>query len=273
MLQPSASTTTSEGHQTKLNSRSTLKSISGAFHLALHPRMYSSYITSHYHRNHASPISVVTLWETILHTAIRHELQFINMTKQDHSEGGRVTKHMSRRQEKKAAKKRERAQSSSEYNTQCMHNSPLIVSGVLADAAAALRNSRARRLHQIIRKPGRGGLTPQAAQQLQNYFSKNAPKSEKLSLREMDESAAMIMLQLAAEEAGGGGLSYGDLRKVAEELSEKDGEGGREEGKVEKDAKTEEATEAKESRELKEGRGLGDDVAKEFKLCIRSAKN
>ena len=221
------------------------------------------------------PLHQSSLYGKQFYTAIRHELQFINMTKQDHSEGGRVTKHMSRRQEKKAAKKRERAQYSSEFNPQCMHNSPLIVSGVLADAAAALRNSCARRLHQIIRKPGRGGLTPQAAQQLQNYFFKNAPQSEKLSLREMDESAAMIMLQLAAEEVGGGGLSYGDLRKVAEELFEKDGEGGREEGKVEKNAETEEATEAKESREVKEERGLGDDVAKanEVKLCIRSAKN
>ena len=193
------------------------------------------------------------------------------MTKQDHSEDGRVAKQSSRRQEKKAAKKRERAQSS---NPQCMHNSPLIVSGVLADAAAALRNSRARRLHQIIRKPGRGGLTPKAAQQLQNYFAKNASKSEKLSLREMDESAAMIMLQMAAEEVGGGGLSYGDMRQVAEELFEKDGEGGREAGKVEKVVGTEEATEAKESLEVKEERDLGDDVAKanEFKLCIRPAK-
>lgn len=196
------------------------------------------------------------------------------MTKQDHSENGRVAKQLSRRQEKKAAKKRERAQSSSEFNPQCMDNSPLIVSGVLADAAAALRNSRARRLHQIIRKPGRGGLTPQAAQQLQNYFSKKASKSEKLSLREMDESAAMIMLQMAAEEVGGGGLSDGDLRQVAEELFEKDGEGSREAGKVEKAVGTEAATEAKESLEVKEERDLGDDVAKanEFKLCIRPAK-
>ena len=196
------------------------------------------------------------------------------MTKQDHSEDGRVAKQLSRRQEKKAAKKRERAQSSSEYNPQCMDNSPLIVSGVLANAAAALRNSRARRLHQIIEKPGRGGLTPQAAQQLRKYFAKNASKSEKLSLREMDESAALIVLQMAAEEVGGGGLSYGDLRQVAEELSEKDGEGGREAGKAEKVVGTEVATEAKESLDVKEERDLGDDVAKanEFKLCIRPAK-
>ena len=88
----------------------------------------------------------------------------------------------------------------------------------------------------------------------------------------MDESAAMIMLQMAAEEVNGVGLSYGDLRKVAEELFEKDGEEGREDGKVEKDVETEEASEAKHSLEVNEERELEDAVAKatEFKLCIRS---
>ena len=52
----------------------------------------------------------------------------------------------------------------------------------------------ARLLHQIMRRPGRGGLSAKGAAQLRRYFSKRATEAGKLSLGDMDESAGMVML-------------------------------------------------------------------------------
>ena len=127
-------------------------------------------------------------------------------------------------------------------------------------------------------------MTAKGAEQLRQYFSKKATEAGKLSLGEMDESARMVMLQMAAEEVDSTGLSYGELRDVTEKklmakrADEQGGDG--KEGKVGKDVGTGLITEAKESAEpLDEGR-LGDEdwvgsgvaLANDFKLCIRSKK-
>ena len=148
-------------------------------------------------------------------------------------------------------------------------------------ADAALRNSRARRLHQIIRRPGRGGLTAKGAEQLRKYFPKQATEAGRLTLGEMDESAHMIMLQMAAEEVDAEGLSYGDLRQVTEELMMNRAEGGQGDGGEEKateDVGTKISLGAEEGRGLREEQGQGGEswagdgvaVVNEFKLCIRS---
>ena len=150
------------------------------------------------------------------------------------------------------------------------------------DADAALRNSRARRLHQIIRRPGRGGLTAKGAEQLQMYFSKKATEAGRLSLGPLDESARTVMLQMAAEEVDTEGLSYGDLRQVAEELmvnragDGKGGEGGDE--KTTGDVGTRMSLGAEGDQGLQEEHKQGDEswagdgvaLFNEFKLCIRS---
>lgn len=176
------------------------------------------------------------------------------MAHPDHSEGGRVTKPMSRRQEKKAGEKLKRAQSSK----------------VLADADAAIRNSRAVRLHQIIRRPGRGGLTAKGADQLQQFFSKKVPEREKPSLREMDDSASMMLLQMAAEEVDAGGLSYGELRQVTEEKmmasGAENGQGGERDGKAEEYMVTEEVMKVEEGMgsEDEDGEQSGVALAKDL---------
>ena len=141
-------------------------------------------------------------------------------------------------------------------------------------ADAALRNSRARLLHQIMRRPGRGGLTAQGAEQLRQYFSKKATEAGKLTLGEMDESARMVMLQMAAEEIDSEGLSYGELRDVAEKRMAKraEGERGGDDGKerVEKDVGTGFVAEAEGRLGEEEAVGSGVALANEFDLCIRS---
>ena len=49
-------------------------------------------------------------------------------------------------------------------------------------------------------KPGRGGLTAKGAAQLQRFFSKKAPESEKPSLRELDSTAILTLSQILFEE-------------------------------------------------------------------------
>lgn len=150
------------------------------------------------------------------------------------------------------------------------------------DADAALRNSRARRLHQIIRRPGRGGLTAKGAEQLRMYFSKKATEAGRLVLGELDESARMIMLQMAAEEVDAEGLSYGDLTQVTEELMAnrtgvgQGGDGGDEKATEDVGMRmalgAEEGQGLQEVQEQGEKSWKGDGVAliNEFKLCIRS---
>lgn len=153
------------------------------------------------------------------------------------------------------------------------------------NADAALRNSRAHCLHHIMRRPGRGGLTAKGAEQLRQYFSKKVPDTEKLSLREMDESAVMIVLQMAAEEVDTEGLSYGELRRVAEkELvanRAEDMKGGDGENEnLEEHVVTEMFMEAKESPNLQAEQILRDEnlvggsvaLGSVSKLCIRSKK-
>ena len=136
-----------------------------------------------------------------------------------------------------------------------------------------------------MRRPGRGGLSAEGAAQLRQYFSKNATEAGKLSLGDMDESARMVMLQMAAEEVDSSELSYGELRDVTEKKlmatrAEDEQGGDGEEEKVEKDVGTGLVTEAMESLEpLDEGRLEHEDwmrsgvaLANDFKLCIRSKK-
>ena len=136
-----------------------------------------------------------------------------------------------------------------------------------------------------MRRPGRGGLTAKGAEQLRQYFSKKASEAGKLSLGEMDESARMVMLQMAAEEVDSTGLSYGELRDVTEKKlmakrAEDEQGGGDEEEKVGKDVGTGLITEGKQSPEPLDEGGLGDEgwvgggvaLANDFKLCIRSKK-
>ncbi len=118
---------------------------------------------------------------------------------------------------------------------------------------AALRKSGARRLHSIMQNPGRGGLTPKGAEQLRKYFSRTVPENQKLSLREIDESAAIVLLQIAAEEVESGRLSREEMRQVSEkrlvanrteDSTRKGDEGG---GKVEEDVEMEGSMEATNS--------------------------
>ena len=98
----------------------------------------------------------------------------------------------------------------------------------------------------------------------------------------MDESAVMVMLQMAAEEVDAGELNYRELRDLTEKklmVNHTEVEqGGDEKGEtVEKDAETGLITEDKEGPEsldkekLREedwvGSGLA--LANDFKLCIR----
>ena len=80
-----------------------------------------------------------------------------------------------------------------------------------------MRNSRAARLHQVVRRPGRGGLSALGAEQLRKYFSTETSQDEKLSIGAMDPTASMTVMQMAAEEIDAAGMTYGELRKVAEE--------------------------------------------------------
>ncbi|CAD6586984.1 MAG: hypothetical protein ASARMPREDX12_002564 [Alectoria sarmentosa] len=151
---------------------------------------------------------------------------------------------ISRRKRKRTAKKLERAQSTR----------------ARTEADAAIRNSRAARFHQILSRPGRGGLTAKGAQQLQQFFSKKVPEAEKLSLIEMDDSAAMILMQMASEEVDAGELSCRELRQVTEEKMTANGandeEGATEDGKAE-EVKTEELMEAEEDMGSEEDREQG----------------
>lgn len=80
-----------------------------------------------------------------------------------------------------------------------------------------------------MRTPGSGGLSAKGRAQLQQFFSKKVPESEKPKLREMDASASVVLLQMAAEESDARDLSYEELKKLAEEAmtteGSKDGKG------------------------------------------------
>ena len=136
-----------------------------------------------------------------------------------------------------------------------------------------------------MRRPGRGGLSAEGAAQLRQYFSRSATEAGKLSLGDMDESARMVMLQMAAEEVDSSELSYGELRDVTEKKlmaprAEDEQGGDGEEEKAEKDFGTGLITEPKESpAPLDEGglehedwTGSGVALANDFKLCIRTKK-
>ena len=126
-----------------------------------------------------------------------------------------------------------------------------------------------------MRRPGGGGLTAQGANQLRRYLSKKVPDTEKLSIREMDESAKMIMLQMAAEEVDVEGPSYGELKQVTEKMMV-NGANERK-GGDEKDKKVEETVQTEDVIDEAE-RELGDEDWKEggvspanvITLCIRS---
>ena len=69
----------------------------------------------------------------------------------------------------------------------------------------------------MVRRPGRGGLSALGAEQLRKYFSTETSQDEKLSIGAMDPTASMTVMQMAAEEIDAAGMTYGELRKAAEE--------------------------------------------------------
>lgn len=71
-------------------------------------------------------------------------------------------------------------------------------------------------MHQILSRPGRGGLTAKGAKQLKLCFLEKVPEAEKPRLREMDESASMTVLSMASEEIDAEGPSCEELRQVNE---------------------------------------------------------
>ena len=176
-------------------------------------------------------------------------------TNLDHSESGRVTK---RRRTKSARKAKQPVKSSNACEAQETRTSPYPSIRIVNEAKAALRNSRARRVHQTIQRPGRGGLSAKGAEQLQQFFSKKTPESERTTLREMDETAVTVMLELAAEEVDCTGLSYEALMEVTEKLMLADRvENGRAE-ESKKDLKVEEnlrMEEAEKDLKAEEDRG------------------
>ena len=127
-----------------------------------------------------------------------------------------------------------------------------------------MRNSRAARLHQIQRRPGRGGLSAVGAEQLRQYFSKKVSKDEKLSIGAMDPTASMTVLQMAGEEVASAAMTYGELRQVAEETIMACGGGKREaavkvrDGVVEEIMQSEKAMKAEGDMELEED-GMGEE--------------
>ena len=130
-----------------------------------------------------------------------------------------------------------------------------------------------------MESPGRGGLTAKGADQLQRYFSNNIPEAGKPSVGEMDESAAIFMLQMAAEEVDAGGSGYDVPKQMTKKsLMAKgadDRNGGEEDEELEEGMEGGMLVEAKESPALQEEQRLGDGVAlaNDFKLCIRSKKS
>lgn len=170
-------------------------------------------------------------------------------------------KPMPRRQEKKAAKKaaKKRERANPDWKR--------------TNAVAVLHNSRARRFHHILARPGRGGLTATGAAQLQKFFSKKVPDSEKPSLNEMDNSARMIMLQMTAEEVGAENLTYEELKQVTEKNlmasgakhgNARDGE----DGKAAEDMGTEAVLEAEDVMGPEYGEDVGDEDGKQGGVCL-----
>ena len=133
-----------------------------------------------------------------------------------------------------------------------------------------MRNSRAARLHQVVRRPGRGGLSALGAEQLRKYFSTQSSQDEKLSIGAMDPTASMIVLQMAAEEIDTAEMTYGELRKVAEETIMACEGGEREaavyegDGEVEEVEQGEQAIMACERREREAAVKEGDVEIEEF---------
>lgn len=115
-----------------------------------------------------------------------------------------------------------------------------------------MHNSRSASFDRILRRPGRGGLTAKGAEQLQKLFANKVPKTDKPKMGEMDSSAVMVLLQLAADEVEAGELTYESLRQVAEENLIGNGaearEGAEEDAKAEEDRGMEEAMEVEESK-------------------------
>lgn len=76
-------------------------------------------------------------------------------------------------------------------------------------------------------------MTAKGAAQLQQFFSKKVPQSKKPTLREMDESALTVLMQMAAEEMGVKDLEYEELKKLTEGIMMADRPGGKEKAEEE----------------------------------------
>ena len=115
------------------------------------------------------------------------------------------------------------------------------------EADSKMRNSRASRFHQILRRPGRGGLSAPGAEQLRQFFSKKASKDKKLSIDAMDPTASMTVLHMAAEEVETAQMTYGELRQVAEETIIACGRGESEAAVKVRNGEVEEVTQREEA--------------------------
>ena len=91
------------------------------------------------------------------------------------------------------------------------------------------------------------------------------PKSEKLSIGEMDPTASIMVLQMAAEEVDAADSIHEQLRQVIEKTvvangeEDREVEGTEENGKAEEDMETEKVVEAEGDVGSEEEEGLGDE--------------
>ena len=169
----------------------------------------------------------------------RTQLTLSKMTDINHPHSGLLSKRQKKRRARQKAK-----QLANSTNMSDARETP--ISAPIGPRSVNLRKSRARRVHQITARPGRGGLTGKGAEQLRRFFSNKTPEGEKPALREMDETALTVMLQLAAEDVDCTGLDHEAMMDVTEKLmianrpEIRRADDGAKEGEVEGDLKMEE---------------------------------
>ena len=106
-------------------------------------------------------------------------------------------------------------------------------------------------------------MTAKGAQQLQQFFSKKVPETDKPKMHEMDASATMSLLQMAVEEVDAGEMSYGNFKQAAEANlivnGAEAGKGAGEDAKAEEDVGMEEVMEAEEDPALEKEEEVRDE--------------
>ncbi len=133
-------------------------------------------------------------------------------------------------------------------------------------------------------RPGRGGLSAKGAAQLQQFFSKKVPDSEKPSLRDLDPTASITLSHLLREEVGVQDGLYEELARATglNMMVSGEGEGGDEKMLTEQEGEVGEAEmEVGEvEMEVEEGE-LGEvdyeqggvALANDLRPCIEGARN